>query len=77
MAGQLGTLMRGSGTAWEEMHRDEGIPYFWDIAFFHDELFVTTNRVLFQWRDGELAPVNFGDDTLYEGPIPFSFSNSQ
>jgi hypothetical protein len=74
IAGQVGTILRGSGTAWEEVHHDEAIPYFWDLAFFHDDLFLTAGKLLYRWHDGQLDPVNFGDDTLYEeGPIPYSF----
>jgi len=74
IAGQLGTLIRGSGTAWEQIYHDIEIPFFWDIAWFQDELFVTTDRVLYRWNDGELEPINFADDTIYEGLIPYSFS---
>jgi hypothetical protein len=73
ITGQLGTLIRGSGTSWEAVHQDEEIPFFWDLAFYRGTLFLTTDRVLYQWKDGELEPVNFADDTLYEGLIPYSF----
>jgi len=73
IAGQLGILMRGSGDEWDVLHIDDGIPYFWDLAFLGDRLFLTTDRVLFEWKEGELEAVNFADESLYEGAIPFSF----
>jgi hypothetical protein len=73
IAGQLGTLLRGSGGAWEVLHQDKGIAYFWDLAFVADRLFLTTDHVLYEWKDGSLEVVNFADESLYEGAIPYSF----
>jgi hypothetical protein len=73
IAGQLGTLLRGSGEEWEVLHQDKDIPYFWDLAFVGGRLFLTTNRVLYEWKDGAIEVVNFADDSLYEGAIPYSF----
>lgn len=71
--GQLGLLIHGSGNVWEVLHQDEGISYFWDLCFLGDRLFLTTDRVLYEWQNGELSPVNFADTTIYEGEIPYSF----
>jgi hypothetical protein len=73
IAGQLGLLLRGSGDEWEVLHQDEDIPYFWDLAFLGERLFLASDRILYEWKDGEVVPVNFADMNLYEGPIPYSF----
>ena len=73
IVGQLGTLLRGSGTDWEVLHQDEGVPYFWDLAFIGDRLFLSADRVLYEWREGRAQPVNFADEELYQGSMPYSF----
>jgi hypothetical protein len=73
IAGQLGVLLCGSGDEWEVLHQDESIPYFWDLAFLGERLFLASDRVLYEWKDGRMSPVNFADPELYDGPIPYSF----
>jgi hypothetical protein len=73
IAGQLGTILRGAAEVWEVLHREESISYFWDLAFLGDRLFLSTHKVLYEWTGEELRAVNFADESLDEGPIPFSF----
>ncbi len=68
VCGQVGTLLRGRNDEWEIVKQKATQQDFWDVAWFKGSLYLATRDVLYVLRDGQMAPVDYGDDD-----IPFSF----
>ena len=66
--GQVGTVLRGRGDEWEVIANAATQEDFWDVISFKGVLYLATRDVLYALKDGELAPVDFGETN-----IPFSF----
>ena len=66
--GQVGTILRGRGDVWEVVAHTATKEDFWDVAMFKGVVYLATQNVLYALKDGNVAPVDFGDTD-----IPFSF----
>lgn len=62
VCGRVGTLIRGRGDAWEQIHHDETVDDFWGIAWYNGHLHLSTRRAVYQLAGGGLTPVDFGQD---------------
>jgi hypothetical protein len=60
--GQNGTLVKGQDDQWEVIDHDQPPQDFWDIHAFGDRIFVASLANLFEIKDDDLVPVDFGDD---------------
>ncbi|QQZ39466.1 hypothetical protein IF690_15475 [Pseudomonas sp. SK3(2021)] len=66
--GQIGTLLRGRGDMWEVIDSEGIRSDFWDVFELNGTLYLATLHVLYEWRDGIFAPVDYGEQA-----IPFTF----
>lgn len=60
--GARGVLASGRGANWELIDDDEIRGSIWSLAWFQDELWVSTMKGLFVRRDGAFEPVAVEDD---------------
>ncbi|QDH70347.1 hypothetical protein [Marilutibacter alkalisoli] len=62
-SGRKGLLLRGCGNAWEIIDHQSMIDDIWDLAWYREELYLSTMHGLFALDGDKLLPVDFGDDT--------------
>jgi len=61
-AGHMGTLLRGRHDRWDLVELEDFEDDFWDLLWFKDQLYLATMTGLYNLIDGELEPVEFGED---------------
>jgi hypothetical protein len=71
--GQLGIVIRGRDNLWEVIHDDPGAGYLWDIHEFQGRIFCVSHGILYELKDGDLAPLPLPDYPSLDGGIPVSF----
>lgn len=62
ICGQDGTLIRGRFAQWELVGPQLLTDDLWDVCWFQESLYVATMTALFGLVNGELTPIDFGED---------------
>jgi len=62
VCGRLGTLLQGRKENWELIEHDSTDEDFWGIAWYDEELYLSTMRYVYVLRDNKLVRVDFGLD---------------
>ncbi|WP_434674404.1 hypothetical protein [Pseudomonas sp. R1-15] len=60
--GQLGTLLRGRNDQWEVIDHESTREDLWGMEYFDGHLYVSSTHFIYRLEDGQLIPVDFGDD---------------
>lgn len=64
VCGQNGTLLAGRNDRWDVLPQEDVEDDFWDLCWFGKKkrLYVASMSYLYELKDRELVPVDFGDD---------------
>jgi hypothetical protein len=62
IAGHRGVLLQGRKDMWSVIDRTAVSDDIWDLEWFLDTLYVSTLSNVYQLKQSQLEPVNFGDD---------------
>lgn len=62
LAGQMGTLIRGRNQSWDVVEHEGTLAEIWGLAWFRDQLYLSTSKAVYVLVNDRLVPVDFGDD---------------
>ncbi|MCY1449154.1 hypothetical protein D9M71_658760 [compost metagenome] len=62
-SGRKGLLLKGRDDSWEVIDHQSMIDDIWDLAWYHDKLYLSTMHGLFTLDQDKLLAVDFGEDS--------------